>query len=118
MPSKNLQGKDRIAVIAKQLNDFIYVYNRETDSLALALASTITPSHADSRHHIPNRLFSLFLPVANESDLEEVLTTNAKLYKCAQVFLGRCGPSPRKLHTLGLLQSIGIGHGPQDKVRL
>ncbi|XP_039281600.1 tubulin polyglutamylase TTLL5 [Nilaparvata lugens] len=107
-PSKNLQGKDRIAVIAKQLNDFIYVYNRETDSIA--------PSIAENRHHIPNRLFSLFLPVANESDLEEVLTTNARLYKCAQVFLGRCGPSPRKLHTLGLLQSIGNGHGPQDKV--
>lgn len=107
-PSRNLQGKDRIAVIAKQLSDFLYVYNRETDSL---------PSCSnESRQYIPNRLFSLFLPVAKESDLEEILTLNTKLYKCAQVFLGRCGPSPNKLNALGLLQSIGKGHGPQDKV--
>ncbi|XP_075221955.1 tubulin polyglutamylase TTLL5-like [Lycorma delicatula] len=107
-PSRNLQGKDRIAVIAKQLSDFLYLYNRETDSLP-------TCSN-ENRQFIPNRLFTLFLPVAKESDLEEVLTLNTKLYKCAQVFLGRCGPSPHKLNSLGLLQSIGKGHGPQDKV--
>jgi tubulin polyglutamylase TTLL5 len=31
VPSRKLAGKDRVAVVAKQLNDFIYLYNRETD---------------------------------------------------------------------------------------
>lgn len=30
-PSDNLDYKDRAAIVAKQLNDFLYLYNRETE---------------------------------------------------------------------------------------
>ncbi|KAG8318405.1 Tubulin polyglutamylase ttll5 [Homalodisca vitripennis] len=106
-PNRSLIGKDRVAIVAKNLSDFLYLYNRETESL---------PTPADTSNFVPNRLFMLFLQVAKESDLEQILVMNTQLHKCAQVLLGHCGsPSALKLHSQGLLQSISRPCGPYDK---
>ncbi|XP_059471433.1 tubulin polyglutamylase TTLL5-like isoform X1 [Neocloeon triangulifer] len=98
VPSRKLAGKDRVAVIAKQLNDFIYLYNRETDLYA---------DIAEGSNNVPMQLFQRFLAVANEPELEEVLTLQTRLYKCAHIYLGRCGPQPTAdLRSIGLLRSL------------
>ncbi|KRT83042.1 hypothetical protein AMK59_4029, partial [Oryctes borbonicus] len=66
-PSQKLSEKDRAAVIAKQLNDFIYLYNRETELY----------SDLRSPTQLPNIAFSEFLETAGENDLEEVLYLQA-----------------------------------------
>ncbi|CAG9861928.1 unnamed protein product [Phyllotreta striolata] len=63
-PSQKMDYKDRAAVVAKQLNDFLYLYNRETD---LYVDKTEKPGQ------IPVHMFNEFLEHARESDLEEVL---------------------------------------------
>lgn len=55
VPSRKLAGKDRVAVVAKQLNDFIYLYNRETD---LYNEGTDNPSV------VPGKLYQQFLAAA------------------------------------------------------
>ncbi|KAB0803333.1 hypothetical protein PPYR_00303 [Photinus pyralis] len=64
VPSQKLLGKDRAAIIAKQLNDFLYIYNRETEMYGDVL-------HRPSE--LPSNLFIEFLENARECDLEEVL---------------------------------------------
>ncbi|KAJ8935583.1 hypothetical protein NQ314_012725 [Rhamnusium bicolor] len=51
-PSQKLDSKDRAAIIAKQLNDFLYLYNRETD---IFVDKTEKPSQ------IPTKLYNEFL---------------------------------------------------------
>ncbi|KAL1514075.1 hypothetical protein ABEB36_003396 [Hypothenemus hampei] len=63
-PSTKLDTKDRAAIIAKQLNDFLYLYNRETD---LFVDKSEKPSQ------IPKELYNEFLEHARECDLEEIL---------------------------------------------
>ncbi|KAG8235259.1 hypothetical protein J437_LFUL014259 [Ladona fulva] len=99
IPSRKLVGKDRVAVIAKQLNDFIYLYNRETE---------LYSDSVERPGAIPTLLFQQFLSVASEQDLEEVLTLQTRLYKCAHIFLGRCGPPVGRLRSLGLLGSLPL----------
>jgi tubulin polyglutamylase TTLL5 len=55
VPSRKLAGKDRVAVVAKQLNDFIYLYNRETD-----LYSEV----GDNSSVVPGKLYRQFLVAA------------------------------------------------------
>lgn len=47
-----LSGKDRAAIIAKQFNDFIYLYNKETEYF---VDKTEYPSQ------IPDKLYDRFL---------------------------------------------------------
>lgn len=51
-PSDNLDYKDRAAIVAKQLNDFLYLYNRETE---VFVDKTEKPSQ------IPSKLYKEFL---------------------------------------------------------
>ena len=37
-------------------------------------------------------MFEEFVAFANDSDLEDVLTLQTKLYRCAHIFLGKCMP--------------------------
>lgn len=64
IPSVKLSEKDRAAIIAKQFNEFIYLYNKETE---LFVDKTERPSQ------IPLKLYDEFLANAKENDLEEVL---------------------------------------------
>ncbi|KAK9703147.1 Tubulin-tyrosine ligase family [Popillia japonica] len=66
-PSHKLSEKDRAAVIAKQLNDFIYLYNRETELYA----------DLSRPNQLSNAVFSEFLETAGENDLEEILYLQA-----------------------------------------
>lgn len=55
LPSNKLSDKDRAAITAKQLSDFLHLYNRETD----LYADTV-----DRPRTVPNRLFQKFLSCA------------------------------------------------------
>ncbi|KAK4884418.1 hypothetical protein RN001_000689 [Aquatica leii] len=64
VPSHKLVGKDRAAIVAKQLNDFLYLYNRETEMYATTL---------NRPTELPTNLFLEFMENARECDLEEIL---------------------------------------------
>lgn len=51
-PSMKLSGKDRAAIVAKQLNDFLCTYNKETELYC---------DNLDRPSDIPNKLFIEFL---------------------------------------------------------
>jgi tubulin polyglutamylase TTLL5 len=55
VPSRKLAGKDRVAVVAKQLNDFIYLYNRETD---------LYSEGGDNSDVVPGKIYQQFLAAA------------------------------------------------------
>ncbi|XP_051161057.1 tubulin polyglutamylase TTLL5 [Leptopilina boulardi] len=82
LPNSKLSDKDRAAITAKQLSDFLQQYNKETD----LYADTV-----DRPRTVPNRLFQKFLAAANEEDLDDVLILQTRLYNCAHSFLGRSG---------------------------
>ncbi|XP_065169169.1 tubulin polyglutamylase TTLL5 isoform X2 [Atheta coriaria] len=63
IPGHKLSEKDRAAIVAKQLNDFLYLYNRETEQYA----------DLDRPCNIPKNVFNEFLEHSSESDLEELL---------------------------------------------
>lgn len=62
VPSVKLAIKDRAAIVAKQLNDFLILYNQETELFV------------HKSDHKPTDYFDEFLQHARECDLEEVLT--------------------------------------------
>ncbi|KAG7200187.1 hypothetical protein KM043_000621 [Ampulex compressa] len=99
LPSSKLSDKDRAAITAKQLSDFLYLYNRETD---------LYTDTVDRPRTVPNRLFQKFLSAASEEDLEDVLVLQTRLYNCAHSFLGRIGfaGSLRGRNLLGSLPHI------------
>ncbi|XP_023246950.1 tubulin polyglutamylase TTLL5 [Copidosoma floridanum] len=99
LPNSKLGDKDRAAVTAKQLSDFLYLYNRETDLYA---------DSVDRPKTVPNRLFQKFLLSGGEEDLDDVLILQTKLYNCAHTFLGRSSfaGSLRGTNLLGSLPHI------------
>lgn len=52
LPNSKLSDKDRAAITAKQLSDFLHLYNRETD---------LYTDTVDRPRTVPNRLFQKFL---------------------------------------------------------
>jgi tubulin polyglutamylase TTLL5 len=65
-------AKERGAMVAKQLGDFLYLYTKETES------------YVDSFDHVgmvPIKLFDDFLSHAQEADVESVLTLHTNLTK-------------------------------------
>ncbi|KAJ8673195.1 hypothetical protein QAD02_004457 [Eretmocerus hayati] len=99
LPNSKLGAKDRAAITAKQLSDFLYLYNRETD---------LYTDTVDRPKTVPNRLFQRFLSSASEEDLDDVLILQTKLYNCAHTFLGRSSfaGSLRGSNLLGSLPHI------------
>ncbi|XP_063231259.1 tubulin polyglutamylase TTLL5 [Bacillus rossius redtenbacheri] len=108
IPSRKLAGKDRVAVVAKQLNDFIYLYNRETE---------LYSESGDKPNLVSSKLFQAFLNNAGEADLEDVLSVQTQQYKCAHLYLGRCGPSAGGTQPLGLLRTVPVGPGECPALR-
>ncbi|RVE40418.1 hypothetical protein evm_014932 [Chilo suppressalis] len=103
-PPAKMCDKDRCAVIAKQLNDFLYMYYRETD--LYRDARTV----AEVRGNIH---FAQFLYSASEADLEDVLLVQLRMENFTATFLGdsrnpfivdlppsRLAPLPPPRHTL------------------
>ncbi|XP_058789899.1 tubulin polyglutamylase TTLL5 [Phymastichus coffea] len=99
LPNSKLDDKDRAAVTAKQLADFLHLYNRETD----LYADTV-----DRPKTVPNRLFQKFLSAASQDDLDDVLILQTKLCNCAHTFLGSSGfaGNLRRSNLLGSLPHI------------
>ncbi|CAB4066942.1 TTLL5 [Lepeophtheirus salmonis] len=83
-PSIKLSGKDRAAIVAKELNEFLGHYKRETE---------VHTVYKEDKTMIPRHIFEEFIAFANDTDLEDVLTLQTKLYRCAHIFLGKCLPS-------------------------
>uniref|UniRef100_V5G4R9 Tubulin--tyrosine ligase-like protein 5 n=1 Tax=Anoplophora glabripennis TaxID=217634 RepID=V5G4R9_ANOGL len=96
-PSHKLKPKDRAAIIAKQLNDFLYLYNRETDMFV---------DKTEKPNQIPAGLYNEFLEHARECDLEEVLiyqtTQTVPSYAATPGFQGilKCIPNVSKYYGL------------------
>ena len=82
-PSNKLSGKDRAAVVAKELHEFLSHYKRETELYALFI---------DEPKMIARHQFEEFIANAIDSDLEDVLILQTKRYHCAHIFLGKCLP--------------------------
>ncbi|XP_076260052.1 tubulin tyrosine ligase-like 5 isoform X4 [Rhynchophorus ferrugineus] len=93
-PSIKLETKDRAAIVAKQLNDFLYLYNRETDLFI---------DKSDKPSQIPKELYHEFLEHARESDLEEVLiyqTTQKSQTQAGFQGILKCIPNAPKQYGL------------------
>ncbi len=86
------------AIVAKELNEFLSHYRRETEFFTV---------FREEAGMVPRHTFEEFVAFANDSDLEEVLTVQTKLYRCAHIFLGKCLPPVNgKRHSLLRLQSL------------
>ena len=107
-PSAKLSGKDRAAIVAKELNEFLGHYRRETECF------TIFKEEAGM---VPRHTFEEFVAFANDSDLEDVLTLQTKLYRCAHIFLGKCLPpvTGRKNSLLRTAYGISPDRNLRDK---
>ncbi|XP_068618971.1 tubulin polyglutamylase TTLL5 isoform X2 [Battus philenor] len=78
-PPAKMCDKDRCAVVAKQLNDFLYLYCRDADLCA----------DADRRDGcVSNIHFAQFLYSASEADLEDVLLLVLRMENHVAPFLG------------------------------
>ncbi|XP_043929800.1 tubulin polyglutamylase TTLL5 [Protopterus annectens] len=84
LPSRHIPLADRRKILAKQLGEFIHVYNMETDQMV------IRKQHEKfvKEKCISVEEFQAFVATASENDLEEVLTFYTHTNKSASVFLG------------------------------
>lgn len=85
VPSKKLPLKERARILAQELAEFVQHYKKETLQLKKTLHSEIKD---DISQLINTNDFNRFLQYSNESELEMILTTYAKLKKSASIFLG------------------------------
>ncbi|KAJ2944654.1 hypothetical protein O0L34_g4009 [Tuta absoluta] len=103
-PPVKMCDKDRCAIIAKQLNDFLYMYYRETD---------LYTDSEDRDGCVSNIQFAQFLYSASEADLEDVLLLQLKTENNIVTFIGeprnpycvdlppsKLIPEPNTKHTL------------------
>ncbi|KAK3593183.1 hypothetical protein CHS0354_039668 [Potamilus streckersoni] len=84
VPSRKLPFNDRRRILAKQLGDFVHIYNKETDQLK----SRKHLEKQEDEKHMDEEKFERFVHIASEGELEEVLTTYTKINKSASIFLG------------------------------
>ena len=80
IPSRRLSQADQKRILAKELADFLHLYNKET--------VTQYQNHLLSTIEIDNRLFQNFLRSASESDLEQMMTTYMKNNRNSSIHLG------------------------------
>ena len=57
----------------------LYLYRRETEFFTV---------FREEQGMVPRHIFEEFIAFAHDSDLEDVLTLQTKLYRCAHIFLG------------------------------
>jgi hypothetical protein len=58
----------------------------------------------------------MYLYHCSEQDLEEVLSVQTRLYKCAHLYLGHSRSSRDSLRPFGLLRSLPCTPGGRDKI--
>ncbi|RUS70785.1 hypothetical protein EGW08_021453, partial [Elysia chlorotica] len=92
VPSKKLPLGDRRRILAKQLGDFVHIYNKETDHLKAVKVRVKMENkkakRSESSEGLDETKFDQFVYTAAEGELEEVLTTYTKINKSAAIFLG------------------------------
>ncbi|XP_055853553.1 tubulin polyglutamylase ttll-4 isoform X2 [Episyrphus balteatus] len=79
-----VMSKDRSAMVAKLLGDYLEGYNRDTETYIDSF---------DNYGKIPIALFNDFTTHAQEADLESVLTLHTNLTQTMPFLYNRCGPS-------------------------
>ncbi|XP_075048148.1 tubulin polyglutamylase TTLL5 isoform X2 [Mixophyes fleayi] len=82
LPSHSMPLQERRRVLAKQLGDFIFLYNQETEQMSCE-------EMEESRIGVNPVDFQAFIVHGSECELEEVLTFYTHKNKSASVFLGR-----------------------------
>jgi tubulin polyglutamylase TTLL5 len=80
IPSRRLSQADQKRILAKELCDFLHLYNKETVSQY--------QNEIFSSNEIDNRLFENFLRSACEADLEQMMTAYMKNNKNSAIHLG------------------------------
>jgi tubulin polyglutamylase TTLL5 len=80
IPSRRLSQSDQKRILAKELCDFLHLYNKET---VLQYQNEI-----NLINQIDNRLFENFLRTASEADLEQMMTTYMKNNPNSAIHLG------------------------------
>ncbi|KAH9496123.1 Tubulin polyglutamylase ttll5 [Bulinus truncatus] len=92
VPSRKLPLSDRRRILAKQLGDFVHIYNKETDHLkAVKVRNRIENKkvrRVDSSDGLDETKFDQFVYTATEGELEKLLTTYTKINRSAAIFLG------------------------------
>ncbi|XP_053394056.1 tubulin polyglutamylase TTLL5-like isoform X11 [Mercenaria mercenaria] len=131
VPSRKLPLNDRRRILAKQLGDFVHIYNKvkfcrgekkcmaglldrlETEQLRARKQLERKHTHlrrAESVDGLDEDKFDRFVHTASEGELEEVLTTYTKINKSASIFLGgkTAGEASSHVPTTGnSMQHIG-----------
>lgn len=79
--SQKIYGKDRSAMVAKLLGDYLESYNRDTEAYIDSF---------DRYGMIPTKMFNDFLAQAQEIDLESILTLHTNLTKTMPFLYHRC----------------------------
>ncbi|XP_058129588.1 tubulin polyglutamylase TTLL5 isoform X1 [Anopheles coustani] len=110
-------GKDRGAMVAKQLGDYLHLYNKETEAYVDVF---------DIVGMLPIKLFDDFLQQASEADLESVLTLHTNLTQQMPFLYTGCSTSvppapPIPVGTHGFLKalpSMAPGGANKELIRL
>uniref|UniRef100_A0A182LYQ2 Tubulin--tyrosine ligase-like protein 5 n=1 Tax=Anopheles culicifacies TaxID=139723 RepID=A0A182LYQ2_9DIPT len=110
-------GKDRGAMVAKQLGDYLHLYNKESEPYVDIF---------DYRGVVPIKLFDDFLLQASEADLESVLTLHTNLTQHMPFLYSRlltnippAPPIPVGAHGfLKALPSMAPGGANKELIRL
>ncbi|OWF35945.1 Tubulin polyglutamylase TTLL5 [Mizuhopecten yessoensis] len=92
VPSRKLPLNDRRRILAKQLGDFVHIYNKETEQIRLKKLAEQRQGKVAELHprgeNLCDKKFEKFVNIASEGELEEVLTTYTRINKSASIFLG------------------------------
>ncbi|XP_063428995.1 tubulin polyglutamylase TTLL5-like isoform X7 [Mytilus trossulus] len=133
VPSRKLPLNDRRRILAKQLGDFVYIYNKlvrqahqETEQLKVKRlqdkkAGKIAEAFPNQKEVLCEKKFEEFVNTASESELEDVLTTYTKINKSASIFLGgnpKHSSSDTSNHSKGTSVSsttVGAARNPQNE---
>uniref|UniRef100_A0A8D2PTF4 Tubulin--tyrosine ligase-like protein 5 n=1 Tax=Zosterops lateralis melanops TaxID=1220523 RepID=A0A8D2PTF4_ZOSLA len=85
LPSRHVGLAARRRMLANQLGDFIFSYNKETEQM---VQKQPKKKQEEEEEGVNPECFQNFIARASESDLEEVLTFYTHKNKSASVFLG------------------------------
>ncbi|XP_030855509.1 tubulin polyglutamylase TTLL5 isoform X2 [Strongylocentrotus purpuratus] len=102
VPSRKLPIHDRRRILAKQLVDFVQIYSKETEEMENMKPKKVVKPHnhhqfEEDEESIEDNRFTHFVGVANENELEELLTTYTKQNKSASIFLGTSTNNPKSV---------------------
>lgn len=82
-PSSKIQGKDRTAIVAKLLGDYLECFDRDTEQCV---------DNYSYYGLIPSQLFEKFISQASEADLEFILTLHVNSTQNLSFLYNRCTP--------------------------